>query len=43
VLIAIVVGSATGAALAVVLAGAGMLALGVLVARLRRARGVTPP
>ena len=36
VLIAIVVGSATGAALAVVLAGAGLLGLGLLVARLRR-------
>ena len=36
VLIAAVVGSATGAALAVVLAGIGLLGLGLLVARLRR-------
>jgi len=37
VLIAAVVGSATGAALAVVLAGIGLVGLGLLVARLRRA------
>ncbi len=37
VMIAVVVGSATGAALAVVLAGIGLVGLGVLVARLRRA------
>jgi len=36
VMIAVVVGSATGAALAVVLAGIGLVGLGVLVARLRR-------
>jgi hypothetical protein len=43
VLIALVVGSATGAALAVVLAGIGLLGLAVLVARLRRAPRGTPP
>ena len=37
VMIAVVVGSATSAALAVVLAGVGLVALGLLVARLRRA------
>ncbi len=37
--IALVVGSATGAALAVVLAGLGLVGLGVLVARLLRAPG----
>ena len=36
VMIAVVVGSATGAALAVVLAGFGLVGLGLLVARLRR-------
>ncbi|MFN8108375.1 MAG: hypothetical protein U0Y82_00770 [Thermoleophilia bacterium] len=36
VMIAVVVGSATGAALAVVLAGVGLIGLGLLVARLRR-------
>jgi hypothetical protein len=36
VMIAVVVGSATGAALAVVLAGLGLAGLGLLVARLRR-------
>lgn len=39
VLIAVVVGSATGAALAVVLAGLGLVGLGVLVARRLRATG----
>ncbi|MGE0026477.1 MAG: hypothetical protein AB7O78_11425 [Thermoleophilia bacterium] len=39
VLIAVVVGSATGAALAVVLAGFGLLGLGLLVARLHRPGG----
>lgn len=40
-MIAVVVGSATGAALAVVLAGIGLVGLGVLVARLRRSPQVT--
>jgi hypothetical protein len=40
-MIAVVVGSATGAALAVVLAGIGLVGLGVLVARLRRAPRIT--
>ena len=42
-MIAVVVGSATGAALAVVLAGAGLLGLGVLVARIRRRAGPSAP
>lgn len=42
VLIAVVVGSATGAALAVVLAGLGLVGLGLLVARLHRPRAGTP-
>ena len=40
-MIAVVVGSATGAALAVVLAGIGLVGLGVLVARMRRAPRIT--
>lgn len=45
VLIAVVVGSQTGAALAVVLAGLGLVGLGLLVARLSRPRrrGLPPP
>jgi len=41
VMIAVVVGSATSAALAVVLAGIGLLGLGLLVARLRHTRGIS--
>jgi uncharacterized membrane protein YjjB (DUF3815 family) len=39
VMIAVIVGSATSAALAVVLAGMGLVLLGLLVTRLRRAGG----
>ena len=42
VMIAVVVGSATNAALAVILAGIGLVALGLLVTRLRHSQALSP-